>query len=99
MWWPGALGQWYEAHNSPGTTTTGTKWGLAEGEVGGGFNTETYILIANTSSYAGTARITLLVPPEQVAAATTVLDRAEAGEVMLPEEDLEVEAGGDGESR
>jgi hypothetical protein len=46
-----------------------------------------------------TARITLLVPPEQVAAATTVLDRAEAGEVMLPEEDLEVEAGGDGENR
>ncbi len=41
-----------------------------------------------------TARITLLVPPEQLAAATTVLDRAEAGEVMLPEEDLEIDAGG-----
>ena len=26
---------WYEAHNSPGATTTGTKWALAEGEVGG----------------------------------------------------------------
>jgi hypothetical protein len=39
-----------------------------------------------------TARVVLLVPPEQVAAATTVLDRAEAGEVTLPEEDLEVEA-------
>lgn len=41
-----------------------------------------------------TTRIVLVVPPEQVAAATTVLDRAEAGEVMLPEEDLEVEPGG-----
>jgi hypothetical protein len=40
------------------------------------------------------ARITLLVPPEQLAAAATVLDRAEAGEVMLPEEDLEVDTGG-----
>jgi hypothetical protein len=41
-----------------------------------------------------TVRVTLLVPPEQVAAATTVLDRAEAGEAMLPEEDLEVEPDG-----
>jgi hypothetical protein len=45
-----------------------------------------------------TARVTLLVPPEQVAAATTVLDRAEAGEAMLPEEDLELEAGGEEET-
>ena len=42
-----------------------------------------------------TTRVTLLVPPEQVAAATTVLDRAEEGEVMLPEEDLEVETDGE----
>ena len=27
-------GGWYEAHNSPGATTTGTRWALAEGEVG-----------------------------------------------------------------
>jgi hypothetical protein len=39
-------------------------------------------------------RVTLLVPPGQVAAAITVLDRAEAGEAMLPEEDLEVDTGG-----
>ena len=51
---------WYEAHNSPGATSTGTRWALAEGEVGGADGDETYILIANTSAFAGTARVTLL---------------------------------------
>ena len=37
MWWPGPSGPnfWSEAHNSPGATATGTRWALAEGEVGG----------------------------------------------------------------
>ena len=39
---------------------TGTIWGLAEGESGGANNSETYFLIANTSSVAGTARVTLV---------------------------------------
>ncbi|MBP1619776.1 MAG: hypothetical protein H6Q02_543 [Acidobacteria bacterium] len=43
------------------------------------------------------AVVVLLVPPDQVEAAATVLDRAEAGEVMLPEEDLEVEKAGEEE--
>ena len=59
MWWPKPTG-WYEAHNSPGSTTTGTVWGLAEGAVGGNPISDTYILIANTSGFAGTARVTLL---------------------------------------
>jgi Tol biopolymer transport system component len=56
MWWP--KGEWHEAHVSAGATTTGTKWALADGEVtiGG----DTYILIANTSTTAGTATVTLL---------------------------------------
>jgi hypothetical protein len=34
MWWPGPTSAtWHEAHNSPGTTQTGTRWALAEGEV------------------------------------------------------------------
>ena len=49
----GRRGQWYEAHNSPGATTTGTQWALAEGEVGGTRSVETYILLANTSSAPG----------------------------------------------
>ena len=58
MWWPSP--NWYEGHNSPGETTTGTKWGLAEGESGGAREKQTYILIANTSAFAGSARVTLL---------------------------------------
>jgi hypothetical protein len=59
MWWPD--GQWYESHNAPGSTTTGARWALAEGEVGGASQTQTYILIANTSAFAGQARVTVLL--------------------------------------
>jgi uncharacterized repeat protein (TIGR01451 family) len=62
MWWPGPAitpDFWTEAHNSVGATATGTRWALAEGEVGGPQSAETYILIANTSQIAGTARVTL----------------------------------------
>lgn len=61
MWWPGPTSAtWQEAHNSPGATETGTRWALAEGEVGGVAGTETYILIANTSPSKGAVRVTLL---------------------------------------
>ena len=33
MWW--ADGGWYEAHNSAGATSTGTRWLVSAGEVGG----------------------------------------------------------------
>lgn len=58
MWWP--RGEWIEAHDSSGATETGTTWILAEGEVGGPFDTETYVLIANTGPVAGSARVTVL---------------------------------------
>ena len=58
MWWPG--GNWYEAHNSPGATTTGTKWALADGEVNAAGNLETYILVANTSATSADVKVTLL---------------------------------------
>jgi hypothetical protein len=59
MWWPGpTAATWNEAHNSAGATTTGTKWGLAEGEVATGV--DTYVLVANTSSFPGSAQVTLL---------------------------------------
>ena len=61
MWWPGRRSAtWHEAHNSPGATTTGTLWALAEGEVGGSRGVETYILLANTSATAGSVKVTLL---------------------------------------
>ena len=60
MWWP-AVGGWQEAHNSPGATTAATRWGFADGEVGGPpFHTQTYFLIANSSSEAATVRVMLL---------------------------------------
>lgn len=59
MWWPGSFATWHEAHNSPGATVTGTRWALAEGEVGGARASETYILIANTSAFDGKAEVTL----------------------------------------
>ena len=61
MWWPGpTAATWYEAHNSPGSTETGVKWAMAEGELGGDASVETYILIANTSAVPGTGRVTLV---------------------------------------
>jgi hypothetical protein len=58
MWWP--HGDWQEGHNSPGATATGTKWAMAEGEDGGAHETQTYILIANTSTSAGAAKVTIV---------------------------------------
>jgi hypothetical protein len=60
MWWPGDSSTWHEAHNSAGATATGTKWAVAEGEVGGARGHETYLLIANTSSFVGSATVTLM---------------------------------------
>lgn len=61
MWFPGpSPAQWREAHNSFAETQTGIRWAVAEGEQGGPRNAETYILIANTSDFAGTARVRLL---------------------------------------
>jgi len=59
MWW--ADGGWYEAHNSPGAVETGTRWLVSAGEVGGPQNQATYVLLANTSAFAGQARITVLL--------------------------------------
>jgi probable HAF family extracellular repeat protein len=60
MWWPADSSTWHEAHNSAGATATGTKWAVAEGEVGGTRAHETYLLIANTSPSAGSATVTLM---------------------------------------
>ncbi len=67
MWWP--KGNWYEGHLAAGSTVTGTKWALAEGQFSRGaqftpefgYDTDTYILIANTSPTAGSATVTVLI--------------------------------------
>jgi hypothetical protein len=71
MWWPGPTpADWYEAHNSPGETGTGTRWAFAEGEVGGPLDKDTFILVANTSSSPGAATVTLLFETGAVLAKT-----------------------------
>jgi hypothetical protein len=60
MYWPPLPGGWMEAHNSAGATVTGTVWTVAGGEQGGAFQAQTYVLIANTSAFEGTARVTVL---------------------------------------
>jgi hypothetical protein len=70
MWWPGQ-GQWQEGHLAAGSTVAAPRWALAAGAVGPGI--ETYILIANTSSTAGTATLTTLPPaPGAIVLTTTV---------------------------
>jgi hypothetical protein len=58
MYWPGVPGPWYGAHNSVGITTLRTRWGLAEGEVGGPDEAGTYVLLANPGSAVATATLT-----------------------------------------
>jgi glucose/arabinose dehydrogenase len=58
MYWPH---DWTEASNSPGATETGALWAVAGGDQGGSFSAQTYVLIANTSNVAGTARVTVLL--------------------------------------
>ncbi len=70
MWWPGTAGTWYEAHNSAGATSTARRWALAEGEVGGPRNADTYMLVANTSPTRAEVRVTLLFEDGTSAART-----------------------------
>ena len=71
MWWPSweAVVRnpvkypifWGEAHNSPGSTVTATKWAVGDGDIGPPpTETRTYLLVANTSAFAATIRVTLL---------------------------------------
>lgn len=55
MWWPD--GRWYEAHNTPAATVTGTEWAFADGYAGGPDSAETYVLIANPTNQAALAEV------------------------------------------
>jgi Family of unknown function (DUF5719) len=60
MWWPNPGGGWTEGHNAFGTTATGPRWAIAEGEVGGRRSIETFVLVANTSAADANVKVTLL---------------------------------------
>jgi hypothetical protein len=58
QWWPGpTVATWEEAHASGGLPAPGPRWATADGEVGGDARTETFLLVANTSPWAGTVRV------------------------------------------
>jgi len=59
MWWPGGASSWTEAHSAAGVTQPGAAWAVAEGECDGSSGSDTYLLIANTSSNADSVRVTL----------------------------------------
>jgi hypothetical protein len=58
MYWPGVPGPWYGAHNSVGITSLRTRWGLAEGEVGGPDGASSYVLLANPGASAAAVTVT-----------------------------------------
>jgi hypothetical protein len=85
IWWPGAYATWAEGHASFGTTATGTRWGLADGEVGGPRAVATYVLVANTSPFPALVQATLMFddgPP--VATTLTVPANARANFNFTP---------------
>ena len=62
MWWPSpalTASYWTEAHNSPGATRRRRAGRWRRAKWAGRKRAETYILIANTSAFAGAARVTL----------------------------------------
>jgi hypothetical protein len=58
MYWPANPGPWYGSHNSAGQTELATRWGLAEGEVGGDAGAMTYVLLANPGSASADVTLT-----------------------------------------
>jgi hypothetical protein len=60
QYWPDPASNWYEAHNAFGLTALDTKWGLAEGRVGGPTSYQTYILLANPGNTPADVSVTFL---------------------------------------
>jgi uncharacterized protein YfaP (DUF2135 family) len=58
MWWPGSSPTWGEAHVAAGATTTANRWVSSEGQQDASH--ETYLLIANPSASAASARVTMM---------------------------------------
>jgi hypothetical protein len=60
MYWQGDAVPFGEGHNSAGVIDTATRWGLAEGRVGGSHQFATFILLANPQATAAHVTITYL---------------------------------------
>lgn len=86
MWWPSLalVPQWQEGHNSAGAVRTGEKWGLADGEEGGPANQQTFVLVANTSSAAGSVQVTVIFEDGTTAQLAAPLALAPNSRTTLP---------------
>jgi hypothetical protein len=62
MYWAGGFFDYYEGHSAVGTTSSAQRWVVSGAQVNTFANTRTYVLIANTESREGTARLTMLYP-------------------------------------
>ncbi len=60
QYWQNPYTIWYEATNAFGVTALDTRWGLAEGRVGGQTGYQTYILLANPGNTAASVTLTFL---------------------------------------
>ena len=60
MYWPGDASPFGEGHNSAGIVSTGLRWGLAEGRIGGPLAYDTYILLTNANSGPAEVKVTYL---------------------------------------
>jgi autotransporter-associated beta strand protein len=60
MYWGGDASPFGEGHNSSGMVATATRWGLADGRVGGPENFVTYILLANPAPESAAVTVTYL---------------------------------------
>jgi autotransporter-associated beta strand protein len=58
MYWQEGVTPFGEGHNSTGVVSPATRWGLAEGRVGGPREFVTYILLANPSATAADVTVT-----------------------------------------
>jgi hypothetical protein len=60
MWWPQTPG-WWEARDAFGATQPGTLWALGSGEVTGPpTSAATYVLVANTSAWEASVRVSVV---------------------------------------
>lgn len=79
MWWPGpTVATWAEAHVSAALPAGATRWLIADAEVGGAADADTFILIKNASAQAVVVRV-VLVSQERDGVAFSALEELSIG--------------------
>jgi hypothetical protein len=63
MYWSGGFFAYYEGHVAAGATQAASRWTLAEGEQGGPYQAQSFVLLANTGASPMTVRLRSLPRP------------------------------------